>query len=166
MKTYKGEIVNLKDNQIFIFGSNPQGRHGMGSAKIAVEKFGAIYGQGRGLAGQSYGLVTKNLKPKGDIYYNGKKVNYVHEWNPDRFETIVYETCGERSVSPQQIINNIEDLYTFARRYPSKEFLVGYSVGKNLNGYTTEEMAAFFSVHPIPENMVFEEGFSEYLIQS
>ncbi len=165
MKTYKGQIVDLKENQIFVFGSNPQGRHGMGAAKLALEEFGAIYGKGRGFAGQSYALITKHLRPKGDLYYNGRKVKYFHEWNDVRCEELVYETYGERSVSPQWIINNIEDLYNFAKRFPNKEFLVAYGVGENLNGYSTEEMAAFFSVHPIPENMVFNEEFSKYLIE-
>ena len=53
----------LKDNEIFVFGSNPEGRHGAGTAKIAKEKFGAVYGVGRGLTGQCWALPTKNLKP-------------------------------------------------------------------------------------------------------
>ncbi len=28
LKTYKGKITKLEPNQIFVFGSNPQGRHG------------------------------------------------------------------------------------------------------------------------------------------
>ena len=30
MKTYKGEATKLKPNQIFVFGSNTEGRHGRG----------------------------------------------------------------------------------------------------------------------------------------
>jgi hypothetical protein len=43
-KTYKDFITQLKDNQIFVFGSNTQGRHGKGAALLARNKFGAIYG--------------------------------------------------------------------------------------------------------------------------
>jgi len=100
-KVYYGKVTELKDNQVFTFGSNPQGRHGMGAAKVAVEKFGAIYGKGRGFAGQSYGLVTKNVKPKKDLYFNGKKVSLVHEWNLDRGELIVYENFGKKSITPK-----------------------------------------------------------------
>jgi len=45
---------------IFVFGSNLAGRHGAGDALIAQRKHGAIYGQGEGLQGRSYGLPTKN----------------------------------------------------------------------------------------------------------
>ena len=61
MKVYKGTILKLKPNQIFVFGSNTQGRHGKGAALCAKERFGAIYGQAYGLQGQSYAIVTKEL---------------------------------------------------------------------------------------------------------
>lgn len=49
---------------VFVFGSNLAGRHGAGSAKRAVEYYGAIYGQGIGRQGNSYAIPTKdgNLK--------------------------------------------------------------------------------------------------------
>jgi hypothetical protein len=46
--------------RIFVFGSNLAGRHGRGAAKFAVEKFGAILGQGSGLQGSSYAIPTKD----------------------------------------------------------------------------------------------------------
>lgn len=51
-------INSLKDNEIFVFGSNLRGMHGGGAARIAAERFGAIMGQGVGLQGQSYGIPT------------------------------------------------------------------------------------------------------------
>ena len=45
---------------IFVFGSNLAGRHGAGAARFAVQHHGAIYGQGIGLQGQSYGIPTKD----------------------------------------------------------------------------------------------------------
>ena len=51
-------ITELKPNDIFVFGSNLQGMHGGGAARIAYQKFGAIMGQGVGLQGQSYGIPT------------------------------------------------------------------------------------------------------------
>lgn len=53
-------IKSLKKNQIFVFGSNLAGRHGAGAALYAKNNFGAIYGQGVGLQGQSYGIPTKD----------------------------------------------------------------------------------------------------------
>lgn len=45
---------------VFVFGSNLAGRHGAGAAKFAVENRGAIYGQGIGYQGNSYGIPTKD----------------------------------------------------------------------------------------------------------
>lgn len=52
------EIDKLAENEIFVFGSNPSGYHVGGSAKIAVKKFNAIYGQCEGIQGQSYAIPT------------------------------------------------------------------------------------------------------------
>lgn len=57
-------ITSLKDNEIFVFGSNYAGRHGKGSALTARRKFGAKMGQGQGLQGRSYGICTKDRKLK------------------------------------------------------------------------------------------------------
>lgn len=51
-------ITSLKPNEIFVFGSNLQGMHGGGAARAAYNKFGAVWGQGVGLQGQSYGIPT------------------------------------------------------------------------------------------------------------
>lgn len=51
-------IIQLKPNQIFVFGSNRNGYHGGGAAKQALESFGAVWGQGIGLEGQSYAIPT------------------------------------------------------------------------------------------------------------
>ena len=49
-------ISSLKADEVFVFGSNLDGRHGGGAARAAVNKFGAIWGQGVGLQGQSYAI--------------------------------------------------------------------------------------------------------------
>lgn len=51
-------ISQLAANEVFVFGSNLQGHHYGGAARIANEKFGAIFGQGVGLQGQSYAIPT------------------------------------------------------------------------------------------------------------
>jgi len=131
MKTYKGDIKKLKTNQIFVFGSNTQGRHGKGAALTAKEKFGAIYGQAYGLQGQSYSIVTKDL------------TKYKHP-----------------SVKTEHIISQIKCLYEYAEEHDELEFFIVYSGTRvNLNGYSNQELAdMFFSIEP-PENIVFEEEF-------
>lgn len=51
-------IDTLSDNEIFVFGSNLAGLHGGGAARVAYKLFGAIWGQGVGLQGKSYGIPT------------------------------------------------------------------------------------------------------------
>lgn len=51
-------ITELQPGEIFVFGSNLQGMHAGGAARIACNNFGAIWGQGVGLQGQSYGIPT------------------------------------------------------------------------------------------------------------
>ena len=51
-------IDTLLSGQIFVFGSNIQGMHMGGAARVAYSKFGAEWGNGEGLQGQSYALPT------------------------------------------------------------------------------------------------------------
>ena len=46
--------------ECFVFGSNLAGVHGAGAALYARKHHGAIYGQGIGLQGNSYGIPTKD----------------------------------------------------------------------------------------------------------
>lgn len=135
MKTYKGVIEKLEPNQIFVFGSNIEGRHGAGTARLCLNKYGAKWGQASGLQGQSYGLITTDLR----IYKR-----------PSR--------------SRDQIIEEIKKLYSFAKNNPDKEFLVAYTAnGYNLCGYTSKQLANLFSIVEIPENVVFNEDFAKLM---
>lgn len=55
-------ITHLKENEIFVFGSNLAGRHGKGAAATARLLFGAKYGVGIGPTGQCYAIPTKDEK--------------------------------------------------------------------------------------------------------
>lgn len=58
MRRTPENITKLEYNEIMVFGSNLEGHHDGGAAKIALEKFGAIYGKGVGRQGQSYAIPT------------------------------------------------------------------------------------------------------------
>jgi hypothetical protein len=49
-----------QNGEVFVFGSNLAGIHGAGAAKVAREQYGAPYGAGMGLMGQSYAIPTKD----------------------------------------------------------------------------------------------------------
>lgn len=63
-------ISSLKPNEIFVFGSNLEGSHGGGAAEIAHRKFGAVWGQGIGLQGQSYAIPTMVPMAELEKYVN------------------------------------------------------------------------------------------------
>lgn len=58
MKYTPENITSLKEDEVFVFGSNLAGIHGGGAAKVAYQKFGAVMGQGVGIQGQSYAIPT------------------------------------------------------------------------------------------------------------
>ena len=66
-------ISELKENEIFVFGSNLAGSHGGGAALLAYNRFGAVWGQGVGLQGQTYAIPTMQggvgtIKPYADEF--------------------------------------------------------------------------------------------------
>lgn len=80
-KIYTPErIDSLEPNEVFVFGSNLEGIHGGGAALTAWLKFGAIWGQGAGLQGQSYGIPTMHggvdaIKPYVDEFVDFAKAH-------------------------------------------------------------------------------------------
>ena len=73
-KRYTPEMLShLEENEIFVFGSNLAGSHGGGAAAAALRYFGAIWGQGVGIQGQSYAIPTmqggvETIKPYVDEF--------------------------------------------------------------------------------------------------
>lgn len=57
-------IEDLHPNEVFVFGSNSAGNHYGGAANLAFQRFGAVWGVGEGLRGNSYALPTLNAQMK------------------------------------------------------------------------------------------------------
>ena len=58
-RAYTSDMISeLKENEIFVFGSNLAGAHGDGAARFAYEWFGAVWGEGVGIHGQTYAIPT------------------------------------------------------------------------------------------------------------
>ena len=51
-------ITEIREGEVFVFGSNLAGQHGGGAARAAYHHFGAVWGQGVGLQGRSYAIPT------------------------------------------------------------------------------------------------------------
>jgi hypothetical protein len=49
-----------QNGEVFVFGSNLAGIHGAGAARVALDKYGALWGKGVGLHGMTYAIPTKD----------------------------------------------------------------------------------------------------------
>ena len=143
VRYYTGNILP-EEGTIFVFGSNPEGRHGAGSAAFAVRKFGAKYGVGKGLTGDAYALPTTELRYQ--LYCGPKE----HPWS-----------------LPLEVIEDyIRDLYKCCREHPDKTFKVAYRNQPDevtLCGWSGKELMSAFknaSGGSYPDNVVFSEEWA------
>ncbi len=95
-------ITSLGRDEVFVFGSNLEGNHAGGAARVAHERFGAIMGQGVGMQGRSYAIPTMQggidaIRPYVDDF-----IRLAREWD----QTTFYVTrigCGIAGFSDEQI---------------------------------------------------------------
>ena len=95
-------ITELGENEVFVFGSNLAGAHDGGAALLAYRKFGAIWGQGVGLQGQSYGIPTMHggvdaIKPYVDEFIEFAKTR------PDLTFLVTRVGCGIAGFTNEEI---------------------------------------------------------------
>ena len=95
-------ITNLQQNEIFVFGSNLQGNHAGGAARIARLHFGAEMGNGVGPQGQSYAIPTmqggvETIKPYVDEF-----INYAIR-HPEQHFLVTQIGCGIAGFTPSEI---------------------------------------------------------------
>lgn len=114
-------INNLKDNEIFVFGSNLEGMHGGGAARAAYNKFGAIWGQGAGLQGQSYGIPTMHggvdvIKPYVDEFINFAKSH------PELKFLVTRIGCGIAGFRDEEMAPLFKDAFEIENIYLPKSF--------------------------------------------
>ncbi len=92
---------------IFVFGSNLAGRHGAGAALTALRYYGAIYGQGEGLQGNSYGIPTKDkyikTLPLTEIHLAVTRFLEFAAENQHLIFNVTKIGCGLAGYSPHQI---------------------------------------------------------------
>ena len=95
-------ITKLQPDEIFVFGSNLAGMHGGGAARLAYQRFGAVWGQGVGLQGQSYAIPTmqggvETIQPYVDEFIEFAKQH-------PQLKFLVTEIgCGIAGFSPSEI---------------------------------------------------------------
>lgn len=115
-------ISKLAPNEIFVFGSNLEGMHGGGAALTAYKKFGAVWGQGTGLQGQSYAIPTmqggvETIKPYVDEF-----IDFARK-HPDLRFLVTPIGCGIAGFKPSQIAPLFKEAKNIFNIYLPKEFL-------------------------------------------
>ena len=113
-------ITKLKPNEVFVFGSNYDGIHGAGAAKFA-RAWGAKMGQASGRMGQTYAIVTKDLK-------TGEFVGW--EKVKEQFDVFIEHIKTNRS--NQFLLTPIGTGLAGAKIEDLNEFLNNYEIPDNL----------------------------------
>lgn len=102
MRFTPDNIKELAPDEIFVFGSNLAGHHGGGAARVAMDRFGAEWGRGEGIQGQSYAIPTmqggvETIKPYVDRF-----LDLAYEWDQNTF-LVTRIGCGIAGFTPEQI---------------------------------------------------------------
>ena len=95
-------IERLQPNEIFVFGSNLSGHHGGGAALLAMNKWGAIWGQGVGLQGQTYGIPTMQGGVETIRPYVDEFIQFATK-HPEMTFLVTEIGCGIAGFTPQEI---------------------------------------------------------------
>lgn len=110
-KCYKytpGRIDSLMPDEVFVFGSNLDGFHGGGAARVAMDKFGAIYGQGVGLQGQSYAIPTMQGGVETIAPYVDEFITFAKQ-HSEKFFFVTRIGCGIAGFTDQQMAPLFKD---------------------------------------------------------
>lgn len=101
MAVSPARIESLEPHQVFVFGSNAEGAHGGGAARLALDRFGAVWGQASGLQGQSYGIDTMSGLP---TIAREAAVFLAYAAEHPQLEFLVTELgCGIAGFAPAQV---------------------------------------------------------------
>ena len=121
MRNTPDNIIELKENEIFVFGSNEGGKHGAGAAKTALG-WGAKYRQAEGLQGKTYGIPTKDSSIRNTLTLDKIKI-YVDRFiefaksRPDLIFLVTEIGCGLAGLKPKEVgplfeqAKNLENVY-------------------------------------------------------
>ena len=135
-------ITELKENEVFVFGSNVQGEHVGGAALFALKKFEAYYGQGFGLQGQSYAIPTCVRLDDA----NGKRY------------TKSFDNVNQIKPYIDAFINDAMYLDDRLVYYVTK-------VGCGIANFKVEEIAELFRPCLELENVILPKEFVDYLMK-
>ncbi len=94
-------ITELAPDELFVFGSNANGFHGGGAARLAFEKFGAVWGEGHGNHGQSYAIDT--MSGLDVLAEEAETFTAYAESHPELTFLLTPVGCGIAGYTPDQV---------------------------------------------------------------
>lgn len=95
-------ITQLESNEVFVFGSNLAGCHAGGAARVACQRFGAVWGQGVGLQGQSYAIPTMQGRVETIAPYVDEFIEFAKS-HPDMTFLVTPIGCGIAGFTPGEL---------------------------------------------------------------
>lgn len=153
------QISELKENEVFVFGSNATGFHGAGAAGVAM----------RGTAQNTWRQDNQFLqalnspvdsplkKGKWAVLGQARGFQQGHSGKSYAIETIK-RPGQKRSTSLPEILTQLLELNSFAQANPNLKFLVT-KIGCSLAGYSVAEISALFKQVEWSNNVVLPTEF-------
>lgn len=113
-----GNITELSQCEVFVFGSNLEGQHMGGAARYAYDHFGAEWGNGVGPQGQCYAIPTMHgplsvIKPYVDDF-----IEYARQHPMNRF-LLTRIGCGTAGFKDEDMAPLFKDALEMAKYTPS-----------------------------------------------
>lgn len=113
-------IDSLEPGEVFVFGSNVLGHHAGGAARAAVVRFGAVWGIGEGLQGQSYAIPTMEGMTNM-AYAVGRFTSFARQHQELRF-LVTAIGCGIAGHTPAEVA----PLFAQAAQLPNVYLPMGF----------------------------------------
>jgi hypothetical protein len=153
-------ITSLKENEVFVFGSNASGFHGAGSAGMAYRGVAANTWRDDLNFNEALNSPLNSPKRVGNWAVLGQARGFQKGKNGCSYAVETIKRPGlKRSTSLEEITEQLQELKTFAKTHPEFKFLVT-KIGSFLAGYSVEEIkSAFIKVIDFPNNIILPQEY-------
>lgn len=127
MRVSAKHIDKLEDDEVFVFGSNTEGMHAGGVARMAMN-WGAIYGKAFGLQGKTFAIPTVDYTRSGKMSIDEIK-KYVDEFldftikNKDKKFLVTEIGCGIAGFKVSEIAPLFRKALEYSNVYLPERFI-------------------------------------------
>ena len=155
MKTFSGSVTVLADNEVFVFGANPQGFHGAGAAGFAT--FGQFGNRWR-----EHGYDKWPDGTKGRWNVKGR-IGPMEGTHGKSFGLVTVAKAGAKRSHPI----DYKPLFECCLRNPHWTFYLAQEGSVGLNGWFPDEVARMMrQAGPLPPNLHISASFAPYVTEA